>query len=45
MEEQKEVKEEKEQTVDSGFDAGMESIGGSLDVDNILDNIYTALDN
>ena len=46
--EEKEVKvekKEKEQTVDIGFDVGMESIGESLDVDKILDNIYVAVDN
>ena len=45
--EQKEVKVEKEeeQTIEAGFDAGMESIGGSLDVDTTLDRIFEAVDN
>ncbi len=43
---EKEIKvEKKDQTVEIGFDVGMESIGGSLDVDKILDNIYTSVDN
>ncbi len=46
--EKKEVKVEKkkkQQTVEIGFDTGMESIGEPLDVDTILDRIYTAVDN
>ena len=48
MEEKKENKVEKKeekQTVEIDFNVGMESIGEPLDVDNILDNIYAAVDN
>lgn len=43
----KEVKVEKKEKdeIEIGFDAGMESIGESLDVDNILDNVFAAVDN
>ncbi len=46
-EEKKEVKVEKKEKeeVEIGFDAGIGSIGGPLNVDNILDNIYTSIDN
>ncbi len=48
MEEKKEVKvekKEKEQTVEIGFDVGMESVGETLNVDTILDNVFKSVDN
>ncbi len=47
-EEKKEVKVEKkeeEQTIEVGFDVGMESVGGTLDVDTTLDRIFEVMDN
>ena len=48
MEEKKEVKvekKEKEQTVEIGFNVGMESVGETLNVDTILDNVFKSVDN